>query len=173
MPSTSTASLPPLPTPTPVSTAGDPARRRPEAPLEFQHAETIDEIRACHPVMVQLRPLLTDADEFVRRVVKQRAQGYRLLMAVSDGVPVALAGYRCLDNLIHGRFLYVDDLVTSSDGRGQGIGEQLLGALRPIALDEGCARLVLDTALSNCLAQRFYFRSGLLARGLHFSMDLT
>ncbi|MDH0867355.1 GNAT family N-acetyltransferase [Mitsuaria sp. GD03876] len=123
--------------------------------------------------MLQLRPLLTSVDEFVRLVVKQREQGYRLLMAVADGVPVALAGYRGLDNLIHGHFLYVDDLVTSSDGRGQGIGEQLLVALRRIAVEEGCARLVLDTALANCLAQRFYFRSGLLARGLHFSMDLT
>lgn len=143
------------------------------AALDFRHAETIEDLRACHPVMAQLRPQLSGVDEFVRLVERQRAQGYRLLMACVDDVPVALAGYRCLDNLIHGRFLYVDDLVTASAGRGHGVGERTLSALREIAKGEGCAQLVLDTALANCLAQRFYFRSGLLARGLHFSMDLT
>lgn len=73
--------------------------------------------------------------------------------------------------MIHGRFLYVDDLVTDAEGRGQRHGERLLQALRELGRAEGCQQLVLDTALANALAQRFYFRSGLLARGLHFSMD--
>ncbi|WP_431256927.1 GNAT family N-acetyltransferase [Roseateles chitinivorans] len=141
--------------------------------IAFRHAETLDDLRACHPLMLQLRPQLTGFDAFAGIVERQSAQGYRLLMGCADDTPVALAGYRCLDNLIHGRFLYVDDLVTASSGRGRGIGDRTLAALRRIARDEGCARLVLDTALSNSLAQRFYFRSGLLARGLHFSMDLT
>lgn len=33
--------------------------------------------------------------------------------------------------------------------------------------------LVLDTALANAFAQRFYFREGLLTRGLHFSQELS
>ena len=102
----------------------------------------------------------------------QRAQGYRLLAVWDDDTPVALAGYRRIDNLIHGRFIYVDDLITDAAGRGRGHGERLLAELRTLGRAEGCNRLVLDTALANALAQRFYFRCGLLARGLHFSMDL-
>jgi len=32
----------------------------------------------------------------------------------------------------------------------------------------GCKNFVLDTGLHMALAQRFYFRQGLLARGMHF-----
>lgn len=140
--------------------------------LTLAHAETEAALRACFPVMRQLRPQLGSPEELLATVRLQGGQGYRLL-AVWDGCqPVALAGYRRLDNLIHGRFLYVDDLVTDAEYRGKGCGERLLDALREQGRTEGCQTLVLDTSLSNALAQRFYFRSGLLAKGLHFCMEL-
>jgi ribosomal protein S18 acetylase RimI-like enzyme len=172
VPQSSEHQSPPLRSGAPVSPLTSGADRSATA-LEFRHAESMEDLRACHPVMLQLRPQLTNFDAFAGTVERQRAQGYRLLMACANDAPLALAGYRCMDNFIHGRFLYVDDLVTASAGRGQGIGEQTLGALRRIAVEQGCAQLVLDTALANSLAQRFYFRWGLLARGLHFSMDLA
>ena len=36
----------------------------------------------------------------------------------------------------------------------------------------GCHRPVLDTAIDNLLGHRFYFRNGLLARGLRFSVPV-
>ena len=36
----------------------------------------------------------------------------------------------------------------------------------------GCGRPVLDTALDNVLAHRFYYRQSLLARALRFSRDI-
>ena len=122
--------------------------------------------------MRQLRQHLQSSEDFLARVGLQREQGYRLLGVWEDSKPVALAGYRRIDNLIHGSFIYVDDLITDAAGRGQGHGERLLDELRALGRTENCNRLVLDTALANSLAQRFYFRVGLLARGLHFSMDL-
>ncbi len=41
-----------------------------------------------------------------------------------------------------------------------------------IAQREGCLKLKLDTALSNALAQRFYFREGLLTGTMRFSKVL-
>ncbi|CAG9183295.1 hypothetical protein LMG23992_04952 [Cupriavidus laharis] len=140
--------------------------------LTLRHAETEADILACFPVMRQLRAKLQTPEDFLATVTLQGGQGYRLLALWDDGKPVALAGYRRLDNLIHGRFLYVDDLITTAEGRGQGHGELLLRALRERGRTEGCQRLVLDTGLANALAQRFYFRSGLLATGLHFCMAL-
>ena len=139
----------------------------------LRHAETAAEIGACFPVMQQLRPKLQNADELIQRLTLQQTQGYRLLALWRQERPVALAGYRQLDNLIHGRFIYVDDLVTASDERGHGHGDRLIDALRDIGREQQCDRLVLDTALSNSLAQRFYFRAGLLALGLHFTTDLS
>jgi hypothetical protein len=85
--------------------------------ITLRHAETEAEIAAAFPVMVQLRPHLANAEELVARIVRQRSAGYRLLAAWSDGVPVALAGYRVEENLIHSRFLYLDDLVTTEAER--------------------------------------------------------
>ncbi|MGH7095109.1 MAG: GNAT family N-acetyltransferase, partial [Stellaceae bacterium] len=112
---------------------------------------------------------LASADELVARVRRQRDAGYRLLGVWRGAVPVALAGYRFEENLIHGRFVYVDDLVTAAEERGNGHGARLLDAVAAIGRDAGCGRLVLDTALDNVLAHRFYYRQGLLARALRFS----
>lgn len=141
--------------------------------VALRHAETPAEIAACYPVMVLLRPHLADADELVARVGRQRAAGYRLLAAWRGGAPVALAGYRFEENLIHGRFVYVDDLVTAEAERGGGLGARLLDAVAEIGREAGCRRLVLDTALDNVLAHRFYYRQGLLARALRFSREIT
>ena len=143
------------------------------ADIALRHAETDEEIAACFPVMAQLRPHLADAAELVARVGRQRAAGYRLLAAWRDGTPVGLAGYRIEENLIHGRFLYVDDLVTTAAARRHGIGARLLDAVAEEGRGLGCGRLVLDTALDNVLGHRFYYRQGLLARALRFSGDIA
>lgn len=141
--------------------------------LVLRHAESDAEIAACFPVMVQLRPHLAGAEELVTRVQRQRTAGYRLLAAWRDGVPIALAGYRQEENLIHGRFLYVDDLVTAEGERGAGLGARLLDAVAAEGRRLGIDRLVLDTALDNVLAHRFYYRQGMLARALRFSRPIA
>ncbi|HST75428.1 MAG TPA: GNAT family N-acetyltransferase, partial [Acetobacteraceae bacterium] len=90
-----------------------------------------------------------------------------------DGAVVGLAGYRLQENLIHGRFVYIDDLVVAQSERRGRIGAELLEAVAAEARALGCQRLTLDTAIDNLLGQRFYFRNGMLATGLHFRLSLT
>jgi ribosomal protein S18 acetylase RimI-like enzyme len=137
--------------------------------LVLRHADTEADIAACYPVMALLRPHLASAEEFVARVARQRDAGYCLLAFWRAAIPVALAGYRLEENLVHDKFVYVADLVTAEAERRGGLGAQLLDAVAAIGRDAGCARLVLDTALDNALAHRFYYRQGLLARALRFS----
>jgi GNAT superfamily N-acetyltransferase len=106
-------------------------------------------------------------------VRRQRPQGYRLLAAWRDTSPVGLAGYRFHEMLVRGPAVYVDDLVVADSERRRGLGARLLDEVAAIGRKENCASLVLDTAMGNSLGQRFYFRYGLLARGLHFSMPLA
>lgn len=141
--------------------------------LEVGHAETPDALRACYAVMAELRPHLAGEDDFLARVDRMRAGGYRLLALRRGAATVALAGYRVQENLVYGRFLYVDDLVTAQGERGGGHGARLLDALALRATELGCARLVLDTGLGNALAQRFYFRQGLLTGALRFGKILA
>ncbi|CAB3724774.1 hypothetical protein LMG3458_04295 [Achromobacter deleyi] len=138
----------------------------------IRHLETADELRAAFPVMQELRPHLADESDFAARVARMRAENYALLAVWEGGEPVALAGYRYQENLIYGRFLYVDDLVTTERSRGGRHGARLLQALEGIARQAGCAKLVLDTGLANALAQRFYFRQGLLTGAMRFSKVL-
>lgn len=134
--------------------------------------ESDEDYRASFPVMRELRPHLTDAAAFAEQARRQAGQGYCLLAAWQDGQVRALAGYRVQENLLYGRFLYVDDLVTSAGARGQRLGASLIDALREEARERACSHLVLDTALANSLAQRFYYRQGLLGVGMHFRQPL-
>jgi GNAT superfamily N-acetyltransferase len=141
--------------------------------LRFGHLDTLDSLLPAFNVMRPLRPHLTDARSFAAQVARQHAEGYRLLAASEAGRVVGLAGYRTQTNLLYGRFVYVDDLVVDSTPQRGGIGAQLLDAVRQIARGAGCTQFVLDTGLHMPLAQRFYFRNGLLARGMHFVEPLA
>ena len=141
--------------------------------INLRHAATNAEVVACFPVMRLLRPHLTGADELVARVARQRKAGYRLLAAWREGAPIALAGYRTEENLIHGRFIYVDDLVTAEGERNAGLGALLLAAVAAEGRKLCCDKLVLDTALDNIQAHRFYQREGLQGRALRFSRPIS
>ncbi|WP_350575738.1 GNAT family N-acetyltransferase [Pseudomonas sp. HY2-MNA-CIBAN-0224] len=139
----------------------------------FQLLETPADQHASFDLMRVLRPHLSDPDAYAAQLSRQARQGYRLL-AISNGQGmVGLAGYRELENLIYGRFIYVDDLVISPQMQGSGVGATLLNAVREEAVRRGCDHFVLDTGLHMALAQRFYFRQGLLARGMHFTEKLS
>lgn len=143
------------------------------SPAVLRHADTPETLRACYPVMKQLRPHLQSEAEFLERVARQVAEGYRLLAEWQDDRPVALAGYRLQENLVYGKFLYVDDLITTEAARGSQCGARLLDALSEVAAQSGCVRLTLDTGLANALAQRFYFRQGLLTSSMRFGKAIT
>lgn len=134
----------------------------------LRHADNDEERRACYPVMRELRPHLRSEEEFMERTGRAAGESYRILAAWDGGKVTALAGYRFQENLVYGKFLYVDDLVSAEYARGKRWGERLLKALDGVASQAGCVRLVLDTGLANALAQRFYFRQGLLTSSMRF-----
>ena len=139
---------------------------------EFRYVDQEDDVLTCYPLIRQLRPHLDSEPEFLRRWQQQSAQGYRLLALWHDTQLVGLAGFRVQDNLVHGRFVYVDDLVIDASCRSRGYGKILIERLKAEAKLLGCAKLLLDAAMSNTLGHRFYYRQGLLATALRFSVSL-
>ena len=95
------------------------------------------EVRDLYPLMAQLRPHLRSEDDFLARWKRQSADGYRLVALFENGRPQAVAGFRMQENLVHGRFLYFDDLVTDHEVRGRGYGERLITYLRGQARELG------------------------------------
>ncbi|WP_016969420.1 GNAT family N-acetyltransferase [Pseudomonas tolaasii] len=141
--------------------------------VEFVHMGTEADCIASFAVMQQLRPHLKDATGSAEQVQRQRQNGYRLLAAREHGKVIGLAGYRLTENTLYGRFIYVDDLVVDASLQRRRLGEQLLDRVREETRALGYRWLVLDTGMHMALAQRFYFRQGLLPLGMHFSQDLS
>ncbi|USW93458.1 GNAT family N-acetyltransferase [Pseudomonas proteolytica] len=138
----------------------------------LRHLADPQAFEASFDLMRVLRPHITEPANYVAQLLRQTAQGYRLLAAWDAGRVVGLAGYRELENLLYGRFIYVDDLVVHPDLQRSGLGARLLDTVRIEAMQRGCTHFVLDTGLHMPLAQRFYFRQGLLAHGMHFTQSL-
>ncbi|MET1027735.1 MAG: GNAT family N-acetyltransferase [Dongiaceae bacterium] len=136
--------------------------------IEIRNIEQPADIVRCHAVMMQLRPHMKDADAFVRQVMRQREQGFRLSAACCGDRIAGLVGYRLQENLLYGRFVFVDDLIVHEEVRSSGVGAELLAVARAYAREESCRYFVLDTGLHMALAQRFYYRQGLLAHAMGF-----
>lgn len=130
------------------------------------------DLHAAFPLMQQLRPHLSDPAEFVRQIQRQFTAGYQLTACRKQDQWLGLIGFRISENLLYGKFLYVDDLIVSPECQHQGIGRLLIDHSRARAQQAHCHSLVLDTGLHMPYAQRFYFSQGLLAKGMHFVEQL-
>ena len=134
-------------------------------------AQSRKEILRCYPVMAQLRPHLTESD-FLERVERQAPEGYTLAFVEDADRVVSVAGFRFLNNLAWGKFLYVDDLVTDERVRSKGYGQQLLTWLIEHARAKACDELHLDSGVQRFGAHRFYLAAGMDITCHHFAMKL-
>jgi GNAT superfamily N-acetyltransferase len=137
-------------------------------------ATTDGEIRDCYPVMAELRPHVP-ADEFLARVKRQQqVAAYELayLRDRSDGVVKSVAGFRISESLAWGRFLYVDDLVSSSDERSKGYGSVLFDWLVDYARKNNCDQFHLDSSVQRFAAHRFYLLKRMTIECHHFGLRL-
>ncbi len=137
----------------------------------IKEAVTDAQILATYPVMKQLRLHLVE-DEYLETVERMQRSGYRLAAATQGGEIRCVAGFRIVEFLAYGKFLYVDDLVTVEDTRSEGHGKRMLDWLADVAREEGCWSLQLDSGVQRHDAHRFYFREGMKISSYHFSMAL-
>lgn len=134
-------------------------------------ATTPEQIRACYPVMQQLRPHLSEVG-FVEQVQQQFAEGYQLLALEHANQVLAVAGFRLQTSLSAGKHLYVDDLVTDANTRSQGLGEALFNWLVDYAKSHHCTSLHLDSGVQRHTAHRFYLRQRMDIVYHHFALAL-
>ena len=135
-------------------------------------AKSAEEIARCYPVMRELRTHLSTPDEFIERVQRQQKDGYRVVYLKTEGKIRAVAGYRLSESLFAGRFLYVDDLVTSAKDRSAGFGGQLFDWLVRFARAQKCQHLELDSGVQRFDAHRFYLMKRMSISSHHFTLKL-
>jgi GNAT superfamily N-acetyltransferase len=128
------------------------------------------------PALLELRPNAGPLDALTSRVDAQRGAGYRLVGAFDDGEDEAAAviGFKVTENLVWGRHLYIEDVVTRSSGRGRGHAPKLMEWVLDEARRAGCGQVHLNSGVGSDRrgAHRFYFNSGLRISAHHFSMEL-
>lgn len=120
-----------------------------------------------------LRPMLKDINGFVEQVNKvQREQGYRLIGVFEEGKTnaVAVCGFREETNLVSGRHLHIDDLITVPQSRQRGYAALLLAEVSKIARSHGIVQLHLDSNVGSdrTTAHRVYFQHGFDITAYHF-----
>jgi GNAT superfamily N-acetyltransferase len=134
----------------------------------------VGQTQLAHAAMCGLRTAPGDAQAFIEHVDEVlRPGGYRLVGAFSPDreTAVAVAGFRTGDSLAWGRYLYVDDLSTTTEARRQGHAGALLDWLIREARKLGCGQLHLDsgTARERFDAHRLYYNHGLAIHSYHFA----
>ncbi len=135
-------------------------------------ARTPREIQKCYAVMRELRPAFARVQDFVIQVQRQQKQGYQIAFLEEAGEIRAVAGYRYLESLFSGKFLYVDDLVARPQDRSRGFGGNLMDWLFEEAVAHGCGRLELDSGVQRADAHRFYFSKRMTITSFHFGRSL-
>lgn len=130
------------------------------------------EIASTFATMHELRPHLKE-DEYLPTVRRMReTDGFRLAAVIEAEARPCVAGFRIGENLVYGKYIYVDDLITLPSARSRGHGKAMIDWLAGLARKTGCQVLHLDSGVQRFSAHRFYLRERLDIVGHHFMMRL-
>ncbi len=127
-------------------------------------------------LLLELREKLTQTEFDATLAEAGAADGYRLVGAFVGSAErkslVGLMGYRILTDFVHGRHLYIDDLVVTRHARSGGIGAAVLSWAEKEAKRLGILRLRLCTGVDNVAGKKFYEREGWVARAVAFKKQV-
>ena len=134
-------------------------------------AKTDEEILSCFDAFEALRPHIENKEQFLAQVHRQRDQSYNIVgVRAGNNVPSA-AGFRLAEFMAWGKVLYVDDLTTLPEFRGNGYGAVLMDWLIEHAKSNGCQALHLDTGYGRHDAHRLYLKKGLELKSHHLAIE--
>jgi GNAT superfamily N-acetyltransferase len=143
--------------------------------MTIRIARTDEEIRRCLPAMLALRSQLSEELAFERIRFQQENDHFELAF-VDDGNEVAPAvmGYRTMNLLYSGKTLYIDDLSTLPEARGNGYAGALLDFIIDFARKEGYQSVSLDSGQNPARydAHRLYLNKRFNIASHHFKLDL-
>lgn len=123
--------------------------------MEIEELQTQEEWQEAFPVMRELRTTL-DEQTYLNLIASMVKEGYRLFALRDSDIIVSLAGIAILTNFSYGRYVWVHDLVTTSNVRSRGYGSRLLEFVEEVARCENCRVVALSSGLERTDAHRFY-----------------
>ena len=119
----------------------------------------IDELELAFPVISQLRPHRS-LEEYIQIVKEMNHTGYRIACLFECGKVVAYAGFARLTILHYGDHVWVYDLVTDENKRGNGYGKLLMSYIEKLAEENALQCVALQSGFQRVDAHRFYENIG-------------
>jgi ribosomal protein S18 acetylase RimI-like enzyme len=117
------------------------------------------DLEKCYPIMKELRKDLSLPDFLELYNKAHQHNSYEIIAIEKDGALLSVMGYRILYDFVHGKHLYIDDLVSSETHRSKGLGTLLIKHAEELAKEMGCRGLRLCTGIENESAKKFYERN--------------
>lgn len=144
-------------------------------------AKTEADLRRCLPALLTLRPHLTE--EVALAMLHEQQAHERLNVAfidLGDDVPgrgtavPSVITYRHMTLLVSGRTIYIDDLTTLPEARGNGFAGALLDFVIDQAQQEGYQMVSLDSGQNPTRydAHRLYINKLFNITSHHFSLNI-
>ncbi len=131
----------------------------------------LKELETAYEVLVQLRNTLS-YKEFEDLIYDMRHMEYKMIGIFEKATLITYAGVAVQTNLYHKRHLYVFDLVTDVNFRGQGYGVMMLEYLKDYAKMGMCENIVLSSGFMREDAHRFYEKDGFVKKSFLFVKTL-
>lgn len=141
--------------------------------VHITEIKTSEGLERCYPVLKELREELSFQDFISTYEAAKQHDGYTFVGAFEGSQCIAVMGYRILFDYVHGKHLYIDDLVTTASHRSKGIGARFLAYAEERAKEQRCKGLRLCTGVDRKDSQRFYENNGWNARALAYKKQLT
>jgi GNAT superfamily N-acetyltransferase len=128
--------------------------------MKIIKARSKNDLEKFYPVMKELRKDLSFENYCMLYNEANKTDGYQIVAIEDDGKVLAVMGYRILHDFVHGKHVYIDDLVSTESHRSKGLGAKLLEYAEVIAREFNCRGLRLCTGIENELGKKFYERHG-------------
>lgn len=139
--------------------------------MEINIAETNQDISECFEVLSQLRPKL-EKESFTALIQELMLNhGYKLVYLKHSEVK-SVMGIRIGYWLHTGKYLEIEDFVTTSDERSKGYGVRLLNWAKEYAKANQCNQVRLVSGVTREKAHKFYQNNGMSFEAKYYSFNL-
>ncbi len=123
------------------------------------------------PLLIKLYPTI-GADIIAERLTAVSQTDWECLCLRYHGEIVGVSGFRVMDRICYGKFMYVDHFIIDEPYRTKGASRTLLEHIIKMSRGLACEAIILDTFVTNAVAQRFWMNNGFSIVGFHFKQQL-
>jgi GNAT superfamily N-acetyltransferase len=102
-----------------------------------------------------------------------QAQNYHMIYVEVQDKAVAFSGYRFITHFFSGDIIYIDDLATLEQHRGNGYASALLEHIIQLAKQNNLSGVRLDSGHLRFDAHRLYLNKNFRIVSHHFSLAFT